>query len=340
VTWRLPSTLANQITQDGLAITSVEPASIRSEFNPTLFKPEAIDSETRAFNAQLAIKLADSPARGSQPVSTMREAQEAGRSFMGPIVLSDMAENRTIPGPGGPMTLRTFIPETVNGIYLHLHGGGWVLGGAHMQDAQLEATAIGAQLAVVSLEYRLAPEHPYPAAPDDCEAAALWLTEHAQSEFGSTRLLIGGPSAGAHLAVSTLLRLRDKHQLRSFSRANLVFGAYDLAMTPSAQHATDTLILSTRVLEWHIAQFGVAGKERDPDVSPLRADLRDLPTALFTVGTLDLLLDDTLFMYSRWTAAGNQAELDVYPGGVHGFTIFPYELAQHANQRMIDFLTN
>jgi len=60
---------------------------------------------------------------------------------------------------------------------------------------------------------------------------------------------MGGPSAGAHLAVVTLLRLQDKHQLRSFSRANLVFGAYDLAMTPSARHATDTLILSTRILQ-------------------------------------------------------------------------------------------
>jgi acetyl esterase/lipase len=207
-----------------------------------------------------------------------------------------------------------------------------------MQDRELESIALGAHLAVVSLEYRLAPEHPYPAAPDDCEAAALWLAQHAQSEFGSTRLSIGGPSAGAHLAVVTLLRLRDKHQLRRFSRANLVFGAYDLAMTPSAQQATDTLILSRRVLKWHITQFGVAGKERDPDVSPLQAKLHGLPPALFTIGTLDPLLDDTLFMYARWTAAGNHAELAVYPGGVHGFTIFPIALAHRANQRIIEFL--
>jgi acetyl esterase/lipase len=257
-TWRSPA-----VESGGNRMTSVEPTTTRSELNPALFKPEAIDPETLAFNARLATRLAEIPARGSQSVAAMREAQAAGRGLLGPIVLGDMAVNRTIPGPAGPMTIRTFIPDTVNGVYLHLHGGGWVLGGAHMQDDQLEATALGAQLAVVSLEYRLAPEHPYPAAPDDCEAAALWLTEHAQSEFGSTRLLIGGPSAGAHLAVVTLLRLRDRHQLHSFSRANLVFGAYDLAMTPSAQHASDTLVLSTRILEWHIAQFGVANKECD-----------------------------------------------------------------------------
>jgi acetyl esterase/lipase len=92
------------------------------------------------------------------------------------------------------------------------------------------------------------------------------------------------------------------------------------------------------VIEWHVTQFGVAGEERDPDVSPLRANLRDLPPALFTIGTLDLLLDETLFMYARWIGADNHAELAVYPGGVHGFTMFPYELVHRANQRMIDFL--
>jgi acetyl esterase len=82
----------------------------------------------------------------------------------------------------------------------------------------------------------------------------------------------------------------------------------------------------------------VRGKERDPDVSPIRADLHDLPRALFTVGTLDPLLDDTLFMHARWIAAGNRAELAIYPGGVHGFSGFPTALAHRANQRMIDFL--
>ena len=73
-------------------------------------------------------------------------------------------------------------------------------------------------------------------------------------------------------------------------------------------------------------------------VWPIWADLRDLPPALFTVGTLDPLLDDTLFMHARWVAAGNHAELAIYPGGVHGFSGFPTALARGANQRMIEFL--
>lgn len=81
-------------------------------------------------------------------------------------------------------------------------------------------------------------------------------------------------------------------------------------------------------------------RRRDPDVSPLYADLRGLPPALFTIGTLDPLLDDSLFMYARWVAAGNNAELAICPGGVHGFTLFPIPLAQQALDRMAGFLTD
>ena len=77
---------------------------------------------------------------------------------------------------------------------------------------------------------------------------------------------------------------------------------------------------------------------RDPDVSPLYADLRGLPPALFTVGTRDALLDDSLFMHARWRAAGNRAELAVHPGGAHGFTLFPFALAEAANSRIEAFL--
>ena len=99
----------------GNHVTSVESTSNHLEFSPALFKSEAIDPETLAFNAQLATRLADIPARGSRSVSAMRAAQAAGRGPTGPIALGDMAVNRTIPGPAGPMTIRTFIPDTGQG---------------------------------------------------------------------------------------------------------------------------------------------------------------------------------------------------------------------------------
>jgi acetyl esterase len=323
------------------SMTSVVPQATHSDLtSPGLFKAEAIDPETATWNAQLATLLASVPPVWSQPPSETRARRESGGGPFGSIVLSDMAVNRTIAGPTGQLTVRTFVPGTVTGVYLHFHGGGWTLGGAHHNDPVLETLAKNARVAVVSLDYRLAPEHPYPAGPDDCEAAALWLAEHAAAEFGSSRLLIGGESAGAHLSVVTLLRLRDKHGFSGFSRANLTFGAYELNSTPSVEHiGANSLVLDRQAIQWFTNQFvPVASQRRDPDVSPLWADLHGLPTALFTVGTLDPLVDDTLFMHARWIAAGNPAELAIYPGGVHGFVSFPYPLARRANDRIIQFL--
>ena len=153
--------------------------------------------------------------------------------------------------------------------------------------------------------------------------------------------MIGGESAGAHLSAVTLIRMRDKHGFLGFSRANLTFGAYDLASgTPSvARSSEDQLVLNRHAIEWFTAQFVAdANQRRDPDISPMWADLHDLPAALFTIGTLDPLVDDSLFMYARWVAAGRPAELAIYPGGAHGFVSFPYPLAQRANERIFQFL--
>ena len=316
----------------------------QSFLDSNLFKAEAIDQETQTWNAQLATLLASVPPIWTQPPAVTRAAREAGRGPFGALVLSEMAVDRTIAGPGGALNIRTFVPPTVTGVYLHFHGGGWTLGGAHHNDPILEGIARGAQVAVVSVDYRLAPEHPYPAGPDDCEAAALWVIEHAGDEFGpgSTRLLIGGESAGAHLSVVTLIRLRDKHSFTGFQRANLTFGAYDLTCTPSVKQApADALVLTPQAIAWFLDQFVPdAATRKDPDISPLWADLREMPAALFSVGTLDPLLDDSVFMYGRWAAAGNAAELAVYPGAAHGFNAFPISLARQANARIIEFLSD
>ena len=303
--------------------------------DPALFRPEAIDPETAAFNAQLAAKLPNLPSLASQPLEVARTARESGRGVFGPLVLSDMAVDRRI---AGGVRLRCFTPETVTGVYLHIHGGGFTLGAAHYNDPALEEMARSAQVAVASIEYRLAPENPYPAGLDDCQTAAEWLLDHALAEFGSTRLLIGGDSAGANLAAATLIRLRDRRGSTGFSAANLTYGVYDLALTPSARNSPDSLVINTDAIRWFHAQYARPERYCEPEISPLYADLHDLPPALFIVGTADPLLDDTLFMHARWIAAGNQAELAIYPGGVHGFTGFDFPAAHQAHKRMHDFL--
>ncbi len=156
-------------------------------------------------------------------------------------------------------------------------------------------------------------------------------------------LTLGGESAGAHLAVLTLLRLRDLHGLPdAFCAANLVYGAFDLSMAPSVRlWGNRNLVLSGPIIGFFTDNFlpGVGAEaRRNPQYSPLYADLRGLPPALFTVGTLNPLVDDSLFMAARWAAAGAPAELRVWPESIHGFNAFPLAIARAANASQDAFL--
>src|SRR5882762_667765 len=200
-------------------------------FGPALFAEAAIDAETAKLNAEMIRLLADQPEWWITGAETSRAMRRRGEGPFPAPVTSSRARTLTITGRNGnKIELRVIAPALPRGIYLHLHGGGWVLGGADMQDPMLERIADNTGQAVVSVEYRLAPENPYPAGPDDCEAAAVWLAAQAQKEFGTDRLLIGGESAGANLAAVTVLRMRDRHRFTGFSGALLTFGVFDASM--------------------------------------------------------------------------------------------------------------
>jgi len=301
-----------------------------------------VADETRAFNADLAARLATVPmAHEVDDAPAIRAAREKGGGpFPAPVRLPE-GTDRTVPGRDGDIPVRVFRPEDPRGVFLHLHGGGWTLGAADAQDPQLWGLATAARVAVVSVGYRLGPEHPYPAGPDDCEDAARWLIDNAAAEFGTGRLVIGGESAGAHLAAVTLLRLGGL--ARSFAAAQFTFGAFDLGLTPSQRHGADKPVLPLATLEWFYRQFlpGLGPEERRaPDISPLYADLPALPPARFSVGTQDPLLDDSLFMAARWRAAGNEAELEVVAEAVHGFVSFPITVAEREMAAQAGFIAD
>jgi len=306
--------------------------------------PEAL-AETRAFNTQLEGLLAAQPSVHTLPVDLVRRVRREGKGIFPPPVFLPRARDMKIPGRAGEIGLRVIVPDgTPVGVYLHIHGGGWTLGAADMQDPMLAAVADEAGVAVVSVDYRLAPEHPFPAGLDDCEDAARWLIERGARELGApATLMLGGESAGAHLAVLTLLRLRDLHGISgAFRAANLVYGAFDMSMAPSARLWGDRyLVLSVPVIDFFADNF-LPGLDREArrraEYSPLYADLRGMPPALFTVGTLDPLLDDSLFMAARWRAAGAPTELRVWPESIHGFTSFPLAIARAANASQEAFL--
>jgi acetyl esterase/lipase len=221
--------------------------------------------------------------------------------------------------------VRIFTPagDRPLGVYLDIPGGGFYLDSAARSDVRHRALATALRIAVVSVDYRLAPEHPWPAAPDDCETAARWLVAHAATRFGASPLVIGGSSAGATLALATLLRLRDGRPGDAFAGAALQFGCYDLsAQTPAGRRIAD---------EYFIQAY--AGQVKDltaPDISPIFGDLRGLPPVLLVVGSTDVLVEDNLAMAGRLAAAGNDVELRIYPESPHGFTGHPTAMARTA----------
>ena len=223
---------------------------------------------------------------------------------------------------GVPLRIHTPVDRPATGVLLEIHGGGFYLGSAAGSDIRNRRLADALGVAIASVDYRLAPEHPWPAAPDDCETAALWLAENASDRFGATKLAIVGFSAGATLATTTLLRLRDRG-IHAVDAAVLEFGTYDL----SAQTAAGRLIADEYFLE---AYGGDAPDRTDPDLSPIYADLGGLPPILMVVGDADVLLEDNLAMAARLSAAGVDLDLRVYPASPHGFTAHQTPMARAA----------
>ncbi|MFD9735520.1 alpha/beta hydrolase fold domain-containing protein [Umezawaea sp. NPDC059074] len=271
----------------------------------------------KAINTALAAAKYPDPST-PEGLEVLRNA-----TFQAPAPTELTPVDRTLPNG---QVVRIIRPDgPVNGVVFHVHGGGFVLGKPSDDDAINDRLARTAQVAVVSTTYRLAPEHPFPANLDDCLTAARWLADNVEAEFGTDRIVISGYSAGGYLAAQTLLRLRDLHPeaFRRFVGASLVFGVYDLSRTPSVRRSTpDTIVLPSHwTRQFTALAFPGLDDERlrSPEFSPLHADLTGLPPALFTVGDLDPLLDDSLFLSARWTAAGNESDLSVWPHSPHGF---------------------
>jgi acetyl esterase/lipase len=306
---------------------------------------DAVLAESRTANEQMTAAMA-SVRMEEVPPAKVRAARAAGTGAFPKPVPDPRATELRIAGPAGEIPLRVIRAERPVGAFLHIHGGGFTYGAPDEYDDLLRVIVDRMRLTAVSVDYRLAPEHPFPAGPDDCEIAALWFVEHAGelaaapgSVETSPTMLIGGESAGANLVVTTMLRLRDRHGLQPFAGAMLCYGWYDLGLTPSMRNWGPTsLVLSTPLADW-LATGYVADPDREarrsPEVSPLHADLRGLAPALISVGTADPLVDDSTFLAARWHQAGNPTELDVYPEAMHGFDSVPIALAEVAMGRYV-----
>lgn len=303
------------------------------------FAPGAISSETSDMNATILAAEFEAPARRDIDLGYERTLSP-GAGILPKARISERATTRVIGGPSGKLEVRIIPPSsgTPQGLYIHFHGGGFCLGRASGQDAMLEGIADASNVVAISVDYRLAPEHPFPAGAADAEAALWWAVRNGLPEFGCDRIVTGGESAGANLALVGALRLRNRRSYTGLCGINLSQGGYDLRMSPSMRLMGKAPVVSRDVLAHHVERYVGDGGTDNPEVSPLLADLQALPPALFTVGTCDPTIDDTMFLYCRWLAAGNQARLDIYPGGVHGFNFLPIAIGREASRRIEAFI--
>src|ERR1700685_2897078 len=159
-------------------------AKAENPLDPAVFRAEAISDETRRFNEVIVKLFTPMPDWWVAGAQATRDARARGEGAFPLAAKSARARTITIDGKAGKIPLRVVAPQNPKGVFLQIHVGGIVLGSADMQDPMLERVNEKAGLACVSVDYRLAPENPYPAQPDDCESAAVWLGENAESRIG------------------------------------------------------------------------------------------------------------------------------------------------------------
>ncbi|WIX83550.1 alpha/beta hydrolase fold domain-containing protein [Amycolatopsis carbonis] len=274
----------------------------------------------REVNAVLA-KMPHPDVRTPEGLAALRAgtAHNPGATDLSPT-------ERHVDGPTGPLRLRVFTPPEPRAVLYRIHGGGWAGGAPEDDDLVNDRLARATGTVVVSPEYRLAPEATVGEQIEQTVAVARWLARHAVAEFGTGRLLIGGISAGAHLAAATLLALRDAGDpaFGAFAGAYLDCGIYDLGLSPSAAAATENSLVLTRSWIDGLPDLALPGhtpaQRRDSRLSPALADLTGFPPALLTVGDLDPLRDDAILLAARLRLAGRDARLEIWPEAPHAFT--------------------
>ena len=241
-------------------------------------------------------------------------------------------ETTAIDGPGGEIPLRVYTPSEVDApppIAMMFHGGGWVIGDLETADGQSRELCAGAGCVVVSVDYRLAPEHRFPAAVEDCFAATRWASENAAALGGDpARLAVIGDSAGGNLAAVVALLARDAGG-PDIAAQVLVYPVTDGVRfeTASYRDCAEGYMLTAEAMHWFWDKYADPGERSDFRASPaLAADLSRLPPALVMTAEYDPLRDEGEAFAKALEAAGNTVECVRFDGFLHGFsrTAGPY----------------
>ena len=281
------------------------------------------------LDPQARMLLDQMQSMGTPPLHTMsvpeaRQLMESMNVLIGAGEEVEHVEDREVPGPAGPIPARLYRPAGHGPLPLlvYFHGGGWVLGGLASHDNVCRSLANGAGCAVLAIDYRLAPEHRFPAAVDDCYEATVWAAANAAAlGCDPKRIAVGGDSAGGNLAAVISQIARDRGA-PALSFQLLVYPATDAAYdTASYRENATGYFLELDDMHWFYDHYldGVADRS-DPRASPLRArDLRGLPPALVITAEFDPLRDEGEAYAGRLREAGVPVTLHRYDGMIHGF---------------------
>lgn len=282
----------------------------------------ALDPQARAILDQMAA-LGDQPIN-EQSVSEARQRAAAMAAMQDAPEPVAAVEDRKLAGPGGDLPIRIYVPfgKGPFPVVMYFHGGGWVIGGIESSDGLCRMLANASGCIVVSVDYRLAPEHRFPAAVYDAYAATLWVAENASSFGGDpSRIAVSGDSAGGNLAAVIAQIARDQGS-PAMQFQLLIYPVTDGACnTPSYSENADGYFLTRDSMQWFWNHYVLNESDRvHPSASPLRAsNFANLPPALVITAEYDPLRDEGERYAERLRAAGTPVELTRYDGMIHGF---------------------
>jgi acetyl esterase len=281
-----------------------------------------VDPQVQDYLTKLAA-LEPVPMSAVSPAMMRAMMENETRTLGAPPPVARVVE-RTVPGRASSIPVRITYPDG-NGPFpalVYFHGGGWVVGSIDTHDALCRTLTNAADVAVVSVDYRLAPEHCYPAALDDAFSAALWVAaEGATLGIDVRRIAVGGDSAGGNLAAAVALAARDRGGPRIAFQLLIYPITNDDLDTPSYQEYAVGYMLTREAMAWYWDQYVPDERDRgDPGVSPLRApSLAGLPPALVVTAEYDVLRDEAEAYAGRLRESGVAARLVRYDGLIHGF---------------------
>lgn len=281
----------------------------------------ALDPQAKALLDALA-QLGGPPILESEPAE-VREAM-AAMEAMSDASDEEVREvvDRTIPGPGGDLPVRIYTPVLATegapqACLVWYHGGGWVIGDLDTTDGVCRALCGRAAATVISVDYRLAPEHPYPAALDDAEAAFDWVRDHAEDLYlAPDRIAVGGDSAGGNLAALVAQSRRGQVAFQL-----LIYPATDLTNShPSHEENAEGYLLTRDHMVWFTQHYLGDHDRTDPRVSPLHAgDLSGVAPAFVLTAEFDPLRDEGEAYAARLEDAGVEVAARRYDGMIHAF---------------------